>query len=92
MQAGIRDHRQEQEAQPMRKIMVMVALAGVFAAMQPAFADQLAAAPSDRAQAATSATEQPAPPAAAWSSASETKAPASTGLGKDVVTVGFGWG
>jgi hypothetical protein len=68
-----------------------VVLAGVLATAQPDLADPLAAAAYDRAQAA--ATERAAPPTpTGWPSSSDASAPASAGLGKDIVPVGFGWG
>jgi hypothetical protein len=66
----------------LRFALSVVALAGVLATVQPAFADPLPATASDHAQAAAAAVmEQPAPPAPASSRPSETPAPA-----------GFGWG
>jgi hypothetical protein len=75
-----------------RIVLSAVALAGVLAAVHPAFADPVAPTESDRVHVVTLATEQPAPPAAARSSAPEATAPASAGFGKDVVPVGIGWG
>jgi hypothetical protein len=77
----------------LRLVLSAVALAGVLAMAQPAFADALAATTYDRAQAAAPVTEQPAPPApAARPSPSDASAPASAGLGTDIIPVGFGWG
>jgi hypothetical protein len=77
----------------LRLVLSVVALAGVLAMAQTALADPLVATAYDRVQAAAPATEQPAPPApAARPSSSDASAPASAGLGKDLVPVGFGWG
>jgi hypothetical protein len=61
--------------------------AAVFQNGSPAAGD---AATPDRAQVAASATEQLVSQAPA--SAPDAVAPASAGFGKDIVTVGFGWG
>jgi hypothetical protein len=63
----------------LRSVLSAVALAGVLATVQPAFADPLVATTSDHSQAAAAATvEQPAPTAPV---SSRSPAPA-----------GFGWG
>jgi hypothetical protein len=72
----------------LRSILSAVALAGVLALAQPAFAAPLAATASDHAQAAPAA-EQPSPPATAQSSSDA--APVAVGHAKDI-PVGFGWG
>jgi hypothetical protein len=66
----------------LRSILSAVALAGLIAVANPAFADPLAATASDHAQPAAAATQQPASPAPASSPRSlDSPAPA-----------GFGWG
>jgi hypothetical protein len=73
----------------LRSVRFAVALAGALAATHPVFADPLAAT-TDHTQATAPATEQPAAQAPAWSSSPD--APASAGFGKNIATVGFGWG
>jgi hypothetical protein len=69
----------------LRLVLLAVALTGVLATAHPASADPLAAAtPSDHAQVAATATEQPVPSAPAM-------APSGSERGKDL-PVGFGWG
>jgi hypothetical protein len=75
-----------------RIILSAVALAGILAAAQPAFADPLAATPSDRVQTTVVAREQPAASVPAATSSPDARSQANGGLGKDAVTVGFGWG
>jgi hypothetical protein len=66
----------------LRSILSAVALAGIIAAAQPAFADGVATTTSEHAQPAAAAAQQSAPPAAASSPRSlDAPAPA-----------GFGWG
>jgi hypothetical protein len=76
----------------LRSVLSAVALAGVLATAQPAFADPLAATASGHAQAAAAATEPslPAPALSSWSS--DASAPASGGVGKNIAPAGFGWG
>jgi len=76
----------------LRFVLSAVALAGVLAAAQPAFADLLAATAPDQVKATAAAKAQPAPPAPASSSSSDENAPARAGFGKDIIPVGFGWG
>jgi hypothetical protein len=76
----------------LRFALSAVALAGVLATAYPAFADPLAAAPCDHAEVAAPGPEQTAAPPPARPSPTDAKAPANTGLGKDIVPVGFGWG
>jgi hypothetical protein len=75
-------------SQMLRSVLSAIALAGVLAIAQPAFADPLAATASDHAQAAPAA-ETPSPRATAQSSSDAT--PVAVGHVKDV-PVGFGWG
>jgi hypothetical protein len=74
-----------------RSVLSVFALAAVVATARPVFADPLAATVSDHTQVAAAA-EQSALPAPAWSSSSDEAAPTNTGLGKDAIPVGFGWG
>ena len=74
----------------LRSVRFAVALAGGLATTHPVFADPLAAMTPDHAQATAPATEQPAAQAPAWSSSPD--APPGAGFGKNIVTVGFGWG
>jgi hypothetical protein len=76
----------------LRSARLAVALASVLAATHPVFADMRTATASD--QVAAPATEQPASQTPSWSSSLLPGAPvpASAGLGKGMVAVGFGWG
>jgi hypothetical protein len=74
----------------LRSVLSVIALAGVLAAAQPAFADPAAATAPDQIQAAASPTEQPASPPPARASSPD--APASAGVAKNITFVGFGWG
>jgi hypothetical protein len=76
----------------LRFALPAMALAGILVTALPAFADPLGASVSDHAQAAAPATEQPTPPALAQSASSDATVPASVGLGKNIIPVGFGWG
>lgn len=67
-----------------RSILTAVALVGALAAALPAFADRITAD-------AAAVKEQPAQAPVAAPSC-ETPLPAGTGLGKDTIAVGFGWG
>jgi hypothetical protein len=75
----------------LRSVLSAIALAGVFAVAQPAFADPAAAAP-DQTQFAAPAMQQPAPPPPARASSPDAPAPVNPGSGKTVVFVGFGRG
>jgi hypothetical protein len=74
----------------LRSILFAAGLAGILAMARPVLADPPSAAQPDHAQVAAFASEQAASPAAA--SSSNQAAPASAGLGKGIITVGFGWG
>jgi hypothetical protein len=76
----------------LRSIVSALALAGILATAQPAFADALAAAASERTQAAAPVNEQQARPVPVKASSPDATGPTNTGLGKDVIPVGFGWG
>jgi hypothetical protein len=76
----------------LRFALSAIALAGVLATAHPAFADPLAATPCDHAEVAAAGAERTAAPQPARPSSTDAKAPANTGIGKDVVPVGFGWG
>jgi hypothetical protein len=75
----------------LRSVLSAIAVAGILATAHPAFADPLAATPSDHTQAAA-AMELPAPPAPVSPRSSDATAPASPGLETDVVPIGLGWG
>ena len=89
----------------LRSILSAVALAGIIAAAQPAFADAAAATAPEHAQPAAAAAQQSAPPAAAssprsldapapagfgWAKGSETHFPQETKM--SFVVVGFTYG
>lgn len=76
----------------LRSVLSAIALAAILATAHPVSADPLAATASDHTQAAAAAAEQPAPPAAISPRSPDATGPASAGPGKDVGTVGFGWG
>jgi hypothetical protein len=65
-----------------RSALSAVLLAGVVAAVQPAFADPLTATASDHVQAAAATTEQPAP----------LPAPTARAVERGIAPAGFGWG
>jgi hypothetical protein len=73
-----------------RLAIAATALIGMLAATHSAFADP--AASCDHARSAAPASEQLAPPQPAKASSPDATAPASAGIGKDIVPVGFGWG
>ena len=73
----------------LRSLLAAVALAGLLALGQQAFADPLAGTASDHVQPAAAATEQPAL-LAPLSSSSDVTAPVNAEHGK--APVGFGWG
>jgi hypothetical protein len=73
-----------------RSVRFAVALAGGLATTHPVSADPLAATTPVHAHATAPATEQPAAQAPAWSSSPH--ASPGAGFGKNIVTVGFGWG
>jgi hypothetical protein len=73
-----------------RNVLYAVALGGVLAAAHPVFADPLASAAAEHAQAA-SATKQTASTAHALPSTSTVTAPARNQSQEDA-PVGFGWG
>jgi hypothetical protein len=76
----------------LRSVLFAVGLAGVLAAAHPVLADPVAAPAPDHVQVAAPAVMQPALPAQVWPSSPDTMAPENAGSGKNVVTVGFGWG
>jgi hypothetical protein len=76
----------------LRSMVSALALAGILATAQLAFADALATATSEHTQADAPATEQQARPVPAKASSPDATRPTNTGLGKDVIPVGFGWG
>jgi hypothetical protein len=73
-----------------RFILSASLLSGVFAITQPAFADPRVATTSDASQFAAPSA-QPVPPASVLPS-SNLSTKSSSGFGKDIVPVGFGWG
>lgn len=75
----------------LRKVLYAVTLYGVLAAAHPVFADPLASAVAEHAQAVPPATEQTASTADALSSSSAVTAPARNQSQEDA-PVGFGWG
>jgi hypothetical protein len=74
----------------LRSILFASGVAAILAMAHPVLADPPSAAKPDHARVAASTSEQAASPAAA--SSSDQAAPASDGLGKGIVAVGFGWG
>ena len=76
----------------LRFFLSAVALAGILAMQHPAMADPVAATTSIHTEAAAGGQGQPAPGAQPEASASDARTPGNAGLGKDAVTVGFGWG
>jgi hypothetical protein len=73
-----------------RFVFAAFGLAGILAAVQPAFTDPRAVATFQYAQIAAF-VKQPTPQVSAASSPSPV-APPGSGLGKDIAPVGFGWG
>ena len=76
----------------LRSVLFAVGLAGAVAVTHPVLADPVAAPMPDHAQVAAPTTVLPAPPAAVRSSSPDAIAPETTGTGKTMVAVGFGWG
>ena len=72
----------------LRSVVFAVGLAGVLAATHPVLADPSAAAKPDQVQ----VVAQPAAPVASVPPSPDATPPENTGVGKNIVTVGFGWG
>jgi hypothetical protein len=75
----------------LRSILSAIALAGVLAAVQPAFACPLATPAPEHVQAAATVTERPTLRASARSPSSDATARVSAAHDGDI-PVGFGWG